>query len=68
MTGIIKAVRNNRRYTSTRAKYEIEIGNILQNMAHYKNNYKNNNVYIYNMYMYTIITLKISLFNRSVVT
>jgi hypothetical protein len=31
MTRIIKAVRNNTKYTSTRAKYEIEIGNILQN-------------------------------------
>jgi hypothetical protein len=29
MTRIIKAVRNNTKYTSTRAKYEIEIGNIL---------------------------------------
>jgi hypothetical protein len=42
MTRIIKAVRNNTKYTSTRTKYEIEIGNLLQNMAHYKNNYKNN--------------------------
>jgi hypothetical protein len=38
MTRIIKAVRNNTKYTSTGAKYEIEIGNMLQNMAHYKNN------------------------------
>jgi hypothetical protein len=36
MTRIIKAVRNNTKYPSTRAKYEIEIGNILQNMAHYR--------------------------------
>jgi hypothetical protein len=29
MTRIIKAVRNNTKYTSTRAKYEIEIGEII---------------------------------------
>jgi hypothetical protein len=32
MTRIIKAVRNNTKYPSTRSKYEIEIGNILQNI------------------------------------